>query len=69
MLGFEKNLRYQSRVNPASGKLTSPSLNENTARITIGAYRNTTSSEKNRVRPRLVFGEVAMSLTAPPPAS
>ena len=33
--------RYQSVVNPCNGKLTSPSLNENSARIPIGAYRNT----------------------------
>ena len=37
MLAFVKNRRYHWSVNPASGKVTSPSLNENTARITIGA--------------------------------
>ena len=34
--GFERTFAYQWSVNPSSGKLRSPSLNENTARSTIG---------------------------------
>src|SRR5438093_8737039 len=34
--GFERNRRYQSIVNPARGKDTSPALNEKIARIAIG---------------------------------
>src|SRR5262249_30170216 len=65
---FVRNSWYQWRVKPLSGNDgTSESLNEKIRRITIGAYRNTTTRAKNALSNRAPFFESATSISPPPP--
>ncbi len=62
------NSRYQWSVNPLSGNDgTSELLNEKIRRITIGAYRKTTTKAKNTLSARAPFFESATSISPPPP--
>src|SRR5262249_23051067 len=64
---FVRNWWYQCSVNPLSGNDGScESLNENTSRIRIGAYRNTTTSTKNARMIRSPFLESAASISSHP---
>src|SRR6185437_16172986 len=60
--------RYQLSVKPESGNVgTADLLNEKISRITIGAYRKTTTRAKNTRRSRAPFFESATSISRQPP--
>src|SRR5919204_3415671 len=66
---FVRNWWYQCRVNPLSGNVgTAESLNEKISRITIGAYRKTTTRAKKARRRSAPLRESATSISLPPPA-
>jgi hypothetical protein len=67
---FVRNSRYQCRVKPLSGNVGSEaSLKEKISRITIGAYRKTTTRAKNALNIHAPDLESATSISPRTPAS